>query len=325
MFTVDDTRSYEILDVESNTSLTLVKPFQGASGNAQNYAIIRNWSATMTAELAARVSELVNKYEHFIDKNLEQIVGPKGDSGWTYKGTWASGRSYNAMDIVVYNDSLYIAILSHTSISANAPASSSLNWMSLGINALPADILAALTGNPALSGSNPVAGLLNSVTATLADPTKIFADPSPAEWGVRYAYAGPLDEGYDATPEEAQTPLWELEGNSGGQFYDVLTLGYGGRAVQIAVSVHHDVNTARTFIRTNHDAYWSAWVEVVTRPLQAPTWMTWIAINGATTLPAGGTWARFVISNGVAYADMLAGGSLAGIEGDIGFAWQIAK
>ena len=132
MFTVDDTRGYEIASVASNTSITLVKPFQGASGNAQNYAIIRNWAATMTAELAARVAELVNKYESYIDSELNQIVGPKGDPGWAYKSAWASGRSYNALDIVAYNNALYVAIISHTSTSNNAPAAASGSaWMLL--------------------------------------------------------------------------------------------------------------------------------------------------------------------------------------------------
>jgi hypothetical protein len=132
-FTVDDTRNYEIASVTNNTTLTLVKPFQGASGNAQSYAIVRNWAATMTAELAAKVAELLSKYEAFIDADLSKIIGPKGEPGWVYKSAWAAGRSYNAMDIVVYNSALYIALLAHTSATGNAPPSNA-TWMGMGVS-----------------------------------------------------------------------------------------------------------------------------------------------------------------------------------------------
>jgi hypothetical protein len=131
---MDDSRLYEIESVGSDTSLTLRKPFQGATGAAQNYAIIRNWAATMTAELAARVAELVNKYESYIDSELNQIIGPKGDPGWSYKGTWASARSYNALDIAVYNSALYIVLSSHTSASNNAPGTTNAPWFALGLS-----------------------------------------------------------------------------------------------------------------------------------------------------------------------------------------------
>jgi hypothetical protein len=134
MFTVDDTRGYEIASVTSNTQLTLAKPFQGASGNAQNYAIIRNWAATLTAELAASVAELVNKYEAYIDAELKQIIGPKGDPGWNYKSNWAVSRSYNAMDVVTYNSKIYVAIMSHTSTAANAPGAANTAWADLGVS-----------------------------------------------------------------------------------------------------------------------------------------------------------------------------------------------
>jgi len=75
MFTVNGAQWYEIVSIESNTVLTLYGLFQEASGNAQNYAIIRNFAATLNAELAARVALLVNKYENLLDSLSKDTVG----------------------------------------------------------------------------------------------------------------------------------------------------------------------------------------------------------------------------------------------------------
>lgn len=134
IFTLDKIRIYQVWDVESNTSITLQEAFQGATGTAQVYFVIRNFAATMQAEIAAQVAELVNKYESYIDTELKQIVGPAGPTSFPYRGTWATGRSYNALDVVQYGTQLYMALYGHTSTSANAPGATSTAWTPLAVS-----------------------------------------------------------------------------------------------------------------------------------------------------------------------------------------------
>lgn len=137
VFSLDSSIWYEVISVEGNTSLTLDTAFQGASGNAQNYKIIRNFAATMQAEIAARVANLVNKYESFIDAELQKLVGPKGDPGIMYKGAWAAGRSYQALDTVTHTDKVYLSRMPHTSTSNNAPGAAGSAWMEFALTAPP--------------------------------------------------------------------------------------------------------------------------------------------------------------------------------------------
>jgi hypothetical protein len=276
IFTIDDTRSYEIATVTSNTSLTLAKPFQGASGSAQNYAIIRNWAATMTAELAARVAELLNKYESFIDANLKQIVGPKGDPGWTYKGTWAASRSYNALDIVVYNsNTLYIAILSHTSASTNAPGTSSTTWMSMGVL-----IQTATETTPGLvklatpaEAQNYAAGMKSVLTAERVPDIfnsklyagEIFTAFNASMLGIKLAWIT------DANIAAAKPPLYELYGIAGNHGYVVDTGGQMATNThirQIVTVTAPGAYAGRRFIRmagvTGATPIWSKWTELPT-------------------------------------------------------------
>lgn len=153
IFTVDNSVLYQVNTVNSNTSITLATAFTGTSGSTLNYSIIRNFAATMQAEIAAQVALLVNKYETYIDTDLNQIVGPKGDPGIAYRGVWASGRTYNALDAVDYNGTLYLAKQPHTSSSYNSPAAAGSLWMDMEITIPP--IVNELTG----SGS----GLHNSL------------------------------------------------------------------------------------------------------------------------------------------------------------------
>lgn len=133
VFSLDSLMWYEVVSVNSNTSLTLDMAFQGASGNAQNYKIIRNFAATMQADIAASVANLVNKYESFIDSNLQQIVGPKGDPGIPLMGAWSAGRTYQAMDAVTHTNKLYVAKVSHTSSSNNAPGATGSAWIEFAV------------------------------------------------------------------------------------------------------------------------------------------------------------------------------------------------
>lgn len=129
IFTIDNSTLYEVLTVNSNESITLATAFAGVTGETLNYSIIRNFAATMQAEIAAQVALLVNKYETYIDTELETITGPKGDPGIVYKGVWAAERNYNAMDAVVYNNVLYLAKVPHISSAENAPGSLGSVWV----------------------------------------------------------------------------------------------------------------------------------------------------------------------------------------------------
>jgi hypothetical protein len=266
MFTVDDTRGYEVSEVKSDTALTLAKPFQGASGTAQNYAVIRNWSATMTAELAARIAELVNKYESYIDGDLNQIIGPKGDPGWSYKGTWASGRGYNAMDITVYENGLYIALISHTSASANSPASANSLWMGMGVviqNATESapGIVTLATPAEAAAGTNGTKAMTPLTTRGAIDstptgnPAAIFTSvPTATENGVRIMQ---FNSG-TVTPDAGKTPAFELYGDASDQIYIVTTRGASGRYSQNAIRAD---NSFREFFRQFASGNWSKWRE----------------------------------------------------------------
>lgn len=135
IFTIDKSRLYQITAVNSNTSLSLQEAYQGATGTAQVYFVIRNFAGTMQAQIAAQVSELVNKYESYIDTELKQITGPAGPTSFPYRGTWATGRSYNGLDVVQYGNQLYMALYGHTSTSANAPGATGTAWKTLEITA----------------------------------------------------------------------------------------------------------------------------------------------------------------------------------------------
>lgn len=134
IFTIDKSRLYQIAAINSNTSLSLQEAYQGATGSSQVYFVIRNFAGTMQAQIAAQVSELVNKYESYIDTELKQITGPAGPTSFPYRGTWTTGRTYNGLDVVQYGNQLYMALYGHTSTSTNAPAAANTAWDGLKIN-----------------------------------------------------------------------------------------------------------------------------------------------------------------------------------------------
>jgi hypothetical protein len=266
MFTMDDTRNYEVATVASDTSLTLAKPYQGASGSAQNYAIIRNWAATMTAELAARVAELVNKYESYIDAELNQIVGPKGDPEWSYKGTWAAGRAYNAMDIAVYNSALYIALSSHSSTSANAPGANGAPWISLGLSIQNASetvpgVIELATAAEAQTGTDTARAMTPATMRAAIDTTPIgnlatiFVNPGTADIGDRYAAFS--SSGISALG--GKTPLYEIYGTNTTQYYFVSTRRDSGTRITQEAKILD--SNMRRFKRIKIGSLWSKWIE----------------------------------------------------------------
>ena len=157
VFMVGNSVLYEIADIGDNTNIVLQSAFQGATGTAQNYSILRNFAGTMQAQIAAQVSELVNKYESYIDTELNQIVGPAGPTSFPYRGTWATGRQYDALDVVEYGGALYMAVAGHTSTSTNAPGAADTEWMPLSVS-LSGTVLTAFANGASVkpNGANGI-------------------------------------------------------------------------------------------------------------------------------------------------------------------------
>ena len=128
IFTVDRSLFYEIAAVNSDTSITLRQAYAGASGNTINYYVIRNFASTMEAELGAQVLRLSAVYQAWQDGRVTE-VGIPFDFSSLYKTTWASGRQYKALDIVMYNSALYVCVVAHTSSSSITPTNRTY-WLS---------------------------------------------------------------------------------------------------------------------------------------------------------------------------------------------------
>lgn len=140
IFTIDRVTLYMIASVNSNTSITLAQAYAGTSGNSMNYYVIRNFAATLQAELSAQVSQLVGDYESWKDGRVNEIAIPF-DFSSLYKGVWATGRSYKALDIVMYNSALYVCLLAHTSASGNTPGTAgAINYWGSYAPAMPPSI-----------------------------------------------------------------------------------------------------------------------------------------------------------------------------------------
>ena len=65
---------YEILSVASDTKLTISGTLGNAASNS-SYAIVRNFTATMSSKIAAQVSTLLGDYAHYLDTEMATIYG----------------------------------------------------------------------------------------------------------------------------------------------------------------------------------------------------------------------------------------------------------
>ena len=79
---------YEVQSVTDNTHLTLATPYTGNAASGLGYAIIRNFTSTTNAKVAAQTSELMYDFAHFIDKEHSTITGKSAyevarDNGYT--------------------------------------------------------------------------------------------------------------------------------------------------------------------------------------------------------------------------------------------------
>lgn len=72
LFTLDNGRSFlEIAAVNSDTSITLATDYSGDTVTGAAYAIVRNFTATMPAKIAAQVTEIVGD----VKKKLDTATG----------------------------------------------------------------------------------------------------------------------------------------------------------------------------------------------------------------------------------------------------------
>lgn len=140
IFTIDRVTSYMIASVNTNTSITLAQAYAGTSGNTMNYYVIRNFAATLQAELSAQVSQLVGDYESWKDGRVNEIAIPFNFSS-LYKGVWVTGRSYKPLDIVMYNSALYVCLVANTSATGTTPGTAGgLNYWGSYAPTMPASI-----------------------------------------------------------------------------------------------------------------------------------------------------------------------------------------
>ncbi|MCG9708210.1 hypothetical protein L1D46_05270 [Pseudoalteromonas sp. Isolate3] len=68
IFTLDAKTWYEVTAVNSDTSLTLDRGFEGATQNTANYAIVRNTSGTLLTRIAGQIAVQFNQKQLFLDE-----------------------------------------------------------------------------------------------------------------------------------------------------------------------------------------------------------------------------------------------------------------
>lgn len=66
---------YEIASVDSSTQITLRKTYAGETGTGKSYSIIRTYTSSVTAELASKMSSLLNEFERRYDLDMQTITG----------------------------------------------------------------------------------------------------------------------------------------------------------------------------------------------------------------------------------------------------------
>lgn len=75
LFSLDAGQWYEIDSIIDNTHLTLKTAYAGANAAAATYQIVRNFTASMQADIAARTADLVNDLRQYIDTDMQSIRG----------------------------------------------------------------------------------------------------------------------------------------------------------------------------------------------------------------------------------------------------------
>lgn len=75
LFTIDGAQFYEVDSVTDNTHITLKTAYAGASVSGAGYSIVRNFTASLPAKIAANTAELLGDFAKYIDTDLQSIHG----------------------------------------------------------------------------------------------------------------------------------------------------------------------------------------------------------------------------------------------------------
>ena len=66
---------YEIATINSDTSITLARAYQGDTVSGAAYAIVRNFTATMLSKIAAQTAELIRDFKKYVDTDMDRLTG----------------------------------------------------------------------------------------------------------------------------------------------------------------------------------------------------------------------------------------------------------
>lgn len=76
MITFDGGSSFhEIMTINSDTSITLGAKYTGSTITGRSYAIVRNFTASTSAEIAAEAADILNTMRIFVDTDMQQLSG----------------------------------------------------------------------------------------------------------------------------------------------------------------------------------------------------------------------------------------------------------
>ena len=109
ILTLDDSKLYFVASVNSNTSLTLDKPYAGSSASGQSYRIILNTAAHFPSDVAAKVERALSDLPAV---TLASLPGVK---------VYSTTEDYSVADVVVFSGSVYICV------AVNGPSTTVVN------------------------------------------------------------------------------------------------------------------------------------------------------------------------------------------------------
>ena len=75
MFSIDSVTEYEVATIIDNSHLTLKTAYAGANATGSAYRIIRNFTSTMQADLAADAAELLGRMRRYVDADMQTVQG----------------------------------------------------------------------------------------------------------------------------------------------------------------------------------------------------------------------------------------------------------
>ena len=75
MFSIDSVTAYEVATIIDNSQLTRKTAYAGANATGSAYRIIRNFTSTMQADLAADAAELLGRMRRYVDADMQTVQG----------------------------------------------------------------------------------------------------------------------------------------------------------------------------------------------------------------------------------------------------------